>query len=156
MSKTYQNQRRRAQQAAQDVAVPSQVSVAMEQIAASMKDGLLALAVQSGLAVTFALLEEDVTALCGSRGRHNPGRTAVRHGSDAGSVVLGGRSRGRNLPKLTAWVRFPSPAPHTKAEITAPRCAALSGTDSGYDTGWHSAGTSASPLVTAASLAGDQ
>lgn len=91
MSKTYQNKRRRAQQAAEDVTVPASVSVAMEQIAASMKDGLLALAVQSGLAVMFAMLEEDITALCGPRGKHNPDRTAVRHGNDAGSVVLGGR-----------------------------------------------------------------
>jgi hypothetical protein len=35
VSKTYQNKRRRAQQAAEDVAVPASVSVAMEQIAAS-------------------------------------------------------------------------------------------------------------------------
>ncbi|GAA3224020.1 hypothetical protein GCM10020216_037340 [Nonomuraea helvata] len=56
-----------------------------------MKDGLLALAVQSGLAVMFAILEEDVTSLCGPRGKHDPDRTAVRHGSEAGSVVLGGR-----------------------------------------------------------------
>jgi hypothetical protein len=54
VSKTYQNNRRRAQQAAEEVTVPASVSVAMDQIAASMKDGLLALAVQSGLAVMFA------------------------------------------------------------------------------------------------------
>ncbi|GAA3248007.1 hypothetical protein [Nonomuraea helvata] len=65
MSKTYQNKRRRARQVAEEVTVPTSVSVAMEQIAASMKDGLLALAVQSGLAVMFAILEEDVTSLCG-------------------------------------------------------------------------------------------
>lgn len=65
MSKTYQNKRRRAQHTTEDVAVPASVSVAVEQIAASMKNGLLALAVQSGLAVLFAMLEEDVTALCG-------------------------------------------------------------------------------------------
>jgi transposase-like protein len=100
VSKTYQNKRRRAQQAAKEVTVPTSVSVAMEQIAASMKDGLLALAVQSGLAVMFAMLEEDVTSLCGPRGKHDPDRTAVRHGSDTGSVVLGGRKLPIRRPRV--------------------------------------------------------
>ncbi|WP_455432618.1 hypothetical protein [Streptosporangium canum] len=86
----------------------------MEHIAASMKAGLLALAVQSGLAVMFALLEEDVIALCGPRGKHNPERTAVRHGHDAGSVVLGGRRLpGRGVLQRHAQARrhqfLPSP-----------------------------------------------
>ena len=38
-----------------------------------------------------ALMEEDVVSLCGPKGRHDPDRAAVRHGSDAGSVTLGGR-----------------------------------------------------------------
>lgn len=41
MSKTYQTKRHRARQAAEDVAVPTSVSLAMEHIATSMKDGLL-------------------------------------------------------------------------------------------------------------------
>ncbi|SFK71624.1 Transposase, Mutator family [Streptosporangium canum] len=100
MSKTYQTKRRCARQAAEDVTVPSSVGLAIEHIAASMKAGLLALAVQSGLAVMFALLEEDVTALCGPRGKHNPERTAVRHGHDAGSVVLGGRRLPIRRPRV--------------------------------------------------------
>ncbi|MFB9891478.1 hypothetical protein [Planobispora takensis] len=32
---------------------------------------------QSGLAVMFALLDEDVTAVCGPCGKHNPERTAA-------------------------------------------------------------------------------
>jgi putative transposase len=100
VSKTYQTKRRHARQATEDVAVPHTVTMAMEHIAASMKDGLLALAVQSGLAVMFALLEEDVSALCGPRGKHNPDRSAVRHGHDAGSVVLGGRRLPIRRPRV--------------------------------------------------------
>ncbi len=37
------------------------------------------------------MMETDVTAICGPKGRHNPQRTAVRHGSEDGSVTLGGR-----------------------------------------------------------------
>jgi hypothetical protein len=35
-------------------------------------------------------MDADVAALAGPRGRHNPERAAVRHGSEAGSVTLGG------------------------------------------------------------------
>ena len=31
----------------------------------------------------------DVTAVCGPKGRHDPARTATRHGHEAGSVSLG-------------------------------------------------------------------
>jgi putative transposase len=73
------------------LAVPERVSVAMGEIAADMQDGLLALAVGAGLQVMAALMEADVTALAGPRGQHNPDRVAVRHGTEAGSVTLGGR-----------------------------------------------------------------
>ncbi len=37
------------------------------------------------------LMAEDVARLVGPKGRHNPDRTAVRHGSEQGVVTLGGR-----------------------------------------------------------------
>ena len=73
------------------LAVPDQVSVAMGEIAAELREGLLALAVGAGLQVMHALMEADVTAACGPRGRHDPDRAANRHGTEAGSVTLGGR-----------------------------------------------------------------
>jgi putative transposase len=73
------------------LAVPEQVSVAMSEIAADMREGLLAIAVGAGLQVMAQLMEADVTAVCGPRGRHDPDRTATRHGTEAGSVTLGGR-----------------------------------------------------------------
>ncbi len=73
------------------LAVPEQVAVAMNQIAADMREGLLALAVGAGLQVMGQLMEADVTAVCGPRGKHDPFRTATRHGTEAGSVTLGGR-----------------------------------------------------------------
>jgi putative transposase len=72
-------------------AVPEQVSVALAELAGEMREGLLALAVGTGLQVMAAIMEEDVTAACGPKGRHDPERTAVRHGHGAGSVSLGGR-----------------------------------------------------------------
>jgi putative transposase len=37
------------------------------------------------------MLAEDVARLVGAKGRHNPDRTAVRHGTEPGQVTLGGR-----------------------------------------------------------------
>jgi transposase-like protein len=44
----------------------------------------------------------DVVAACGPRGRHDPDRTATRHGSEAGSVTLGGRRVPVNRPRVRA------------------------------------------------------
>ena len=70
-------------------AVPERVSVAMSEIAENMSEGLLALAVGAGLQVMAALMEADVTALAGPKGRHDGTRNAVRHGRERGSVTLG-------------------------------------------------------------------
>jgi transposase-like protein len=84
------------------LAVPDQVSVAMGEIAAELREGLLALAVGAGLQVMQQLMEADVTAACGPRGRHDPDRTATRHGTEAGSVTLGGRRVPVSRPRVRA------------------------------------------------------
>jgi hypothetical protein len=71
------------------LALPESVSVAMSEIAEDMQEGLLALAVGAGLQVMSTLMEENVTAVCGPKGKPDPGREAVRHGAGAGSVTLG-------------------------------------------------------------------
>jgi putative transposase len=82
------------------LAVPEQVSVAMEAIAADMREGLLALAVGAGLQVMAQLMEADVTAVCGPKGRHDPDRAGTRHGTEAGSVTLGGRRVPVQRPRM--------------------------------------------------------
>ena len=83
-------------------AVPERVSVAMAQIAENMQEGLLALAVGAGLQVMQTLMEADVTALAGPKGRHDAARTAVRHGCERGSVTLGGRRVPVTRPRVRA------------------------------------------------------
>ncbi|MDO0972964.1 IS256-like element IS1295 family transposase [Mycolicibacterium frederiksbergense] len=83
-------------------AVPERVSVAMSEIAGNMSEGLLALAVGAGLQVMAALMEADVTALAGPKGRHDQARTAVRHGRERGSVTLGGRRVPVTRPRVRA------------------------------------------------------
>ena len=78
------------------------VQVALDEIAASAREGLLAVAVGAGLQVMAALMEDDVTAVCGPKGRHDPDRTAVRHGHESGSVALGGRRVPISRPRMRA------------------------------------------------------
>jgi putative transposase len=83
-------------------AIPQCVGVAMAEIAENMHEGLLALAVGAGLQVMAALMEADVTALAGPRGKHDATRTAVRHGRERGSVTLGGRRVPITRPRVRA------------------------------------------------------
>jgi putative transposase len=84
------------------LAVPEQVSVVMDEIAADMREGLLALAVGAGLQVMAQLMEADVTGACGPRGKHDADRTATRHGTGSGSVTLGGRRVPVSRPRVRA------------------------------------------------------
>ena len=90
MSKQYQNTDADTSQAV-NLVVPARVTVTMAEIAADVREGLLALAVGTGLQVMATMMEADVTAVAGPRGRHDADRVAVRHGSERGSVTLGGR-----------------------------------------------------------------
>jgi len=98
VSKTYQN----IEINTSGLAVPEHVTVAMNEVAAGMREGLLALAVGAGLQVMQAMMEGDVAAVCGPRGKHDPERAAVRHGREQGSVTLGGRRVPVSRPRVRA------------------------------------------------------
>src|SRR5215216_6668255 len=100
MSKHYQT--RDAEASTLGLTIPEEVSVALAEIAESAKEGLLALAVGAGLQVLQTLMEESVAALAGPKGKHNPDRTAVRHGHEQGSVTLGGRRLAVQRPRVRA------------------------------------------------------
>jgi transposase-like protein len=96
--KTYQNEEI-------DTSAPTvaeAVSVALAELVGEVQEGLLALAVGTGLQVLTALMEKDVTAQCGVKGRHHPTRCATRHGHGAGSVTLGGRRVPVARPRMRA------------------------------------------------------
>jgi putative transposase len=84
------------------LAVPETVSVALAELAGEVQEGLLALAVGTGLQVMAAMMEADVAAVCGPKGRHDPERSAIRHGHGAGSVTLGGRRVPVTRPRMRA------------------------------------------------------
>jgi len=79
-------------EATRDEAVlPERVQEALGQLVGAAKEGLLALSVGVGLGVLSELMEEEVDDVVGPKGKHDPDRTAVRHGHEDGEVTLGGR-----------------------------------------------------------------
>ena len=90
MKKDYQKDNKAAATAV-EATMPDIVTVTLAELAGSLREGLLAMAVGAGLQVMDALMDESVTALAGPKFRHDAERSAVRHGTEAGSVVLGGR-----------------------------------------------------------------
>ena len=76
------------------------VEVELGQFAARMQQGLLAAAVSVGLEVFEEILEADVTRIAGVKGKHDPNRTARRHGSDSAKVPLGGRMVKVSKPRV--------------------------------------------------------
>ena len=90
----------REQVGAEQLALPPRVQEALGQLVGSAKEGLLALSVGVGLGVLAELLEEEVVEVVGTKGKHNPERTAVRHGHESGEVTLGGRRVAVERPRV--------------------------------------------------------
>jgi putative transposase len=65
-----------------------------------MREGLLAASTAVGLEVMAELMAAEVTALAGPKGKHDPDRSAKRHGSEHGSVTLGGRRLAVRRPRV--------------------------------------------------------
>ena len=81
-----------AEQARQlGVELPVEIQVTLADIGAVAREGLSAMSVAAGMAVMQTIFDAEIGAVCGPKGRHDADRTAVRHGREKGSVVLGGR-----------------------------------------------------------------
>lgn len=99
MKKTYQKS---TESASAKVVVPDEVTIGLAEIAASAQEGLLALAVGTGLKVMEAMFAEDAKRLCGPKNKHNEKRSGYRHGTEGGSVTLGGRRLPVSRPRVRA------------------------------------------------------
>jgi putative transposase len=84
------------------IPLPASVTVAMADIGTTMREGLLAMAVGAGLSVMRSLMDESVSEICGPKGQHQSDREAVRHGTEDGSVTLGGRRVRVRRPRVRA------------------------------------------------------
>jgi transposase-like protein len=87
-------------EAISELALPPRVQEALGELVGSAKEGLLALSVGVGLGVLAELLEEEVVEVVGVKGRHDPDRSAVRHGHESGEVTLGGRRVAVERPRV--------------------------------------------------------
>jgi putative transposase len=82
------------------VRLPEHVQLSLAGIAGRAKDGLLALAVSTGLAVLHETMEWEVDRIVGPRGRQDAERVAKRHGHTGGEVTLGGRRVAVSRPRV--------------------------------------------------------
>ena len=84
---------------ASQLELPDEVQIQIAGLAGKMREGLLALSVGVGLEVMNELIAEELSALCGPKGKHDPERKASRHGSRQAKVVLGGRKVAARRPR---------------------------------------------------------
>jgi putative transposase len=80
--------------------LPERVREALGELAGAAKEGLLALSVGVGLGVLHELMEAEVEEVVGPKGRHDPQRSAVRHGHESGEVTLGARRVPVSRPRV--------------------------------------------------------
>ena len=118
---TKSTQRKQGVTSAAEPAVPDEVTVALTEIVSSAREGLLAFAVGTGLQVMQQVMDEQVAALCGPPGKHNPERSGYRHGRERGSVTLGGRRIPVERPRVRAVDR--------SGELAVPAYELFSGTE---------------------------
>ena len=80
--------------------LPPRIQEALGELVGAAREGLLALSVGVGLGVVHELMELEVDEVVGVKGKHDPGRVAVRHGHEDGSMTLGGRRIAVRRPRM--------------------------------------------------------
>jgi putative transposase len=85
---------------ASEMALPAEIQEALGELVGAAREGLLALSVGVGLRVVHELMEAEVTDIVGPKGKHDPDRTATRHGHEDGSMTLGGRRVPVSRPRV--------------------------------------------------------
>ena len=97
-----------------------QLPLDREELLGLMQDSLEGLAVELGLLVASALLEDEVTRLCGARYERRPGRTHTRYGRQGGVVTLGGQKLPVARPRVRRADGGGEVALETYAELQSP------------------------------------
>lgn len=80
--------------------LPPEIQEALGELVGAAREGLLALSVGVGLGVVRELMELEVAEVVGPKGKHDPDRTAKRHGHEDGSMTLGGRRVQVSRPRM--------------------------------------------------------
>jgi transposase-like protein len=77
-----------------------QLPLDRDELLGLMQDSLEALAVELGLMVAWAILEDEVTRLCGRRYQRQPDRLHTRYGHQRGVVMLAGQKLPIERPRV--------------------------------------------------------
>jgi putative transposase len=80
--------------------LPAEIQEALGELVGAAREGLLALSVGLGLTIVHQLMEAEVDEVVGPKHKHNPDRTAKRHGHERGSMTLGGRRVEVSRPRM--------------------------------------------------------
>ena len=82
--------------------MPTELAVTLTDIASACREGLMAVAVEAGLATAVAIMADEAAGLCGGWNARDPERTHVRGGTTASSVVMGGQRLPIRRPRVRA------------------------------------------------------
>ena len=82
--------------------VPDKLAVTLGGIAEVCREGLMAVAVEAGLATAVAIMNEEVDALCGAWNARDVERSHERGGTTPSSVVMGGQRLPLRRPRVHA------------------------------------------------------
>ncbi|MCP4962126.1 MAG: IS256 family transposase [Actinomycetia bacterium] len=80
--------------------LPAELAVELAGIAGLCREGLMAVAVEAGLATAMAMMASEAETLCGGWNARDPERTHVRGGTAPTSVVMGGQKLPIRRPRV--------------------------------------------------------
>ena len=80
--------------------LPPELAVELGGIAQLCREGLMAIAVEAGMATAMAMMRSEAETLCGAWNARDPQRTHVRGGSAPTSVVMGGQKLPTRRPRV--------------------------------------------------------
>ena len=83
-------------------AMPAELAVTLSDIASACREGLMAVAVEAGLATAMAIMADEAAGLCGEWNARDPERSHVRGGTTSSSVVMGGQELPIRRPRVRA------------------------------------------------------
>jgi putative transposase len=82
--------------------MPAELAVILTDVAAACREGLMAVAVEAGLATAMAIMADETAGLCGAWNVRDPQRCHVRGGTTGTSVVMGGQRLPIRRPRVRA------------------------------------------------------
>jgi hypothetical protein len=80
--------------------VPAELAVTLRDIAGACREGLLAVAVEAGLATALAIMADEAAQLCGPWNARDAERACERRGTTTTSVVMGGQRLAIRRPRV--------------------------------------------------------